>query len=344
MRMLFNHGITARELYLGISGDFIKKPSEWWIKNFKETPKVEVFSKIFKHCVALIIQRMIDDKACFKLPYTDHNYWDFKIEEGDDFVIGRQRGRFKEVDFIESDFTAYSIVHKIHSSKQDIIVPVYLGGILKEKLINTTNSGCKIYSAKTAIIDDFISDVHQKFNMFTERELRRLLMFAFKRFSSGMRRRCAFSFISRKPEFIVHIGFIYRKTDKQLREYARRRDAKLRIIKGWVKDWNLKYYIACSDEELTEWTMLNKKRYRIYMFKDVIIRNILEELFYRGPNHIFEIELPKFIGWSVFADEVVAKNVKYLGKVDRYTMRLVPSYKTINEIKKEYAKIEYEYF
>jgi hypothetical protein len=83
---------------------------------------------------------------------------------------------------------------------------------------------------------------------------------------------------------------------------------------------------------------LNKRTQHIVKFENIIIRNIKEELYYKNPLvYIFKIELPEFRGFSVWADELTARDVEYLGYAKK--LKFYPEDKTWKQLIKENAKI-----
>jgi hypothetical protein len=89
-------------------------------------------------------------------------------------------------------------------------------------------------------------------------------------------------------------------------------------------------------DEMLEWVKWNKNHKTTVTFKETVPKKILKELFYKYSKvHIFRIKLDEFKGYSFWADEIRAKDVKYLGEVNKLVY--TPMEKSWQEIKKEYA-------
>jgi hypothetical protein len=143
------------------------------------------------------------------------------------------KGRFQEIDFIERDFTGYALRYFFKARAYQKAYPIYLGGELKKKFFNKINSGTKFYTTKDVTINDFLPQVQEKFSELSQAEVKRLILHGFRRMHSAIKYGCAISIQTKKFfNCIAHIGALYLKPEKQIREYSVRRDRKLRKIEG----------------------------------------------------------------------------------------------------------------
>jgi hypothetical protein len=149
------------------------------------------------------------------------------------FIEQRQNGRFGQIDFIESDFTGYALRYYFKTKAYQKAYPIYFGGALKQKFLDGINSGVKFYTIKDVTIKDFLPQVCEKFSDLTNTEVKKLLAHGFRRMHSAIKYGCAISIQTKKNiNCVAHIGAIYLKPDKQIKEYSIRRDKKLRKIEG----------------------------------------------------------------------------------------------------------------
>ena len=342
MRILFNHGLTAGELYTNTPKKVIDKKWRWIISRYGWTETYEdAIADPFKYCFGLILNRILDDKVRFKIPVNSEAYIDFEIVSGDKFMSQRQNGRFSEIDFIESDFTGYFLNYFFQTRAYQRVMPIYLGGELKQKFLDGINSGTKYYTTKDVTIDDFLDEVQLKFNDFTKEELKKLLLHGFRRMNSAIKYGCAISIISRRHiKCLAYIGKLTLTPEKNIKEYSLRRDKKLRKIEAWQKlDFDGYYYIGLNPTGLQKWIEDNKKSRTIVVFKNIIPRKIQKELYYKAKNiHVFRFKLKKFKGWSFWADEIKVRDLEYVGESNSHIF--VESTKTWQEIRKEYEKRE----
>ena len=336
MRILFNHGLTPGEIYSNTPSKVTDK--KW--RNLNDTygfcaTREDAIAGPFKYCLGLILHRVIDDRVRFRIPTVAESYIDFEIVSGDKFIEQRQKGRFQEVDFIESDFTGYFMNYYFKTRAYQKIVPIYIGSELKQKFMEGVNSGVKFYTTKDVVLDDFVDEVQLKFNTFTKVEIKRLLTHGFRRMHSAIKYGCAISVISRRNiNCLAYIGRLTLTPDIQIKEYSIRRDRKLRKIEGWKKTpFDGYYYIGLNPTGMKVWLEDNKTSKSIVKFRNVIPRKIQEELYYKFKHvHIFRFKRKTFKGWSFWAEKLDVRDVEYMGEA--FEHKFTPSDKTWQELRK----------
>lgn len=344
MRILFNHGLTAEELYSNTPKSVVDRKWRWFITRYGQTSSYEdAIADPFKYCIGLILNHILDNKVRFIIPGVSESYIDFEIVTGEFFESQRQNGRFQEIDFIESDFTGYALRYYFKAKAYQKAYPIYLGGELKQKFLNGINSGEKYYTTKDVTLKDFLPLVEEKFPELTKTEVKKLLSHGFRRMHSAIKFGCAIS-IQVKKYFncVAHIGALYLRPDKQIREYSVRRDRKLRKIEGWKKTpFDGYYYIGLNDTAFGPWVEANKTSRTILNFTNIVPRKIQKEIYYKAKHlHIFRFKRESFKGWSFWADNLKLRNAEYIGEA--YNHKFIPSQKTWKELIKEYEKREYE--
>ena len=341
MRILFNHGLTPAELYTNTPKKIIDRKWRWFIKYYGSSTSYEdAIAGPFKYCFGLILNKIIDEKVRFIIPSVSEAYIDFETVSGEDFERHRQNGRFKEIDFINSDFTGYAVRYYFKAKAYQKSYPVFLGSDLKEKFLTKINDGVKFYSVKDVTLKDFIDEVHERFNELTREEVKRLLLHGFRRLHSAMKFGCAITINTTK--FIncyAYIGDLSLTPEKQIREYSIRRDRKLRKIEGWKKTpFDGYYYIGLNHTGLEEWVKTNCKARVLVTFNNVIPRKIKEELYYKYKYvFVFRIKIKKFSGWSFWKDKITSRDVEYLGMA--YNHEFTESKLNWKELIKEYEKL-----
>lgn len=174
----------------------------------------------FRYCFALIINKMIDERKRFKLPTQTEAYLDFEFINEEKFRAGRQNGAYQDIDFIESDFTTYLLKYYFKAKGYQKSYPIYLGGELKQKLINGINSGIKYYTIHDLNIDDIMPEMYEKFKELSKSELKKLIVFGFRRMHTAMKYGCAITIVTSKHmKCHAYIGDLSLNQAKQIKEY-----------------------------------------------------------------------------------------------------------------------------
>ena len=162
MRMLFNHGLSADEIFTNTPDRITNKPRQWFRDRYGDNESREDgISTPFRYCMGVILNKILDDKLRFKIPVANNAYIDFEVINEDLFELYKQRGAFPDVDFIESDFTGYYLRYYYQAKHYQKKITIYLGGDLKKKFIDKVNSGEKLYTIKDFTIDDILDDIKQ---------------------------------------------------------------------------------------------------------------------------------------------------------------------------------------
>jgi hypothetical protein len=340
MRMLFNHGLTIEELYSNTPKKIIDRKWRWFIKYYGSTSSYEdAISDPFKYCWVVLVNKIIDEKVRFKIPVKNEAYIDFEIVDEEKFVQHKQSGRFPEIDFIMSDFRGYALRYYFKAKAYQKSNQLYLGGDLKKKFLSKINAGENFYSIKDIILDDFIDQIYEKFPELTKSEVRNLILHGFRRLHSSIKFGCSITINTTKyGNCYIHIGSLTLDIKKQVAEYNKRRDKKLRKIEAWKKlPFDGYYYIGLCPSLFESWLELNKTSRILVKFQKVFPRKIMQELFYKHNEiYIFRITLKKFKGWLFWAEEISNRNTVYIGKVKNLVF--TPSDQTWKELIKEYEK------
>lgn len=296
MRVLLNHGLSISELYT----------------NPTKLKKVSI--EPFSYCIKLILEEVINKRVRFNIP-NQNAYIDFEIVTGEKFQKQRQRGRFKDIDIIASEFTGYFINYYYKAKAYQKAIPIYLGGSLRKLFLDGINSGIAYYTTKDITINDFIDRVWEKYKDFTREEIKDILLFGFRRMHSAIKYGCAITLTSTKVDLYAYIGFLTSNPVNRLKDHDKRRDRKLRIIENWKRNYfNGVYYIGISSTVIHEWADLNKKSIKNIKFEKVFARKIKEEFFYKGKKFfIFQFDRKDFHGWFYWIPEIKIENCKYIG-------------------------------
>lgn len=317
MRMLFNHGLATKDLFVNTPKKITDKHWRWLIKHCgaEKNSYEDALSDPFKYCLNLVINSVIDEKKRFKIPVAWESYIDFKIVKGDDFIRDRQNGRFQEIDFIESDFTGYCLTYFWKSKAYQKSVQIYVGGDIKKKFLGKINSGEKFYTTKDLTVNDFIDQVAEKFTALSKSEVKRMVLHGFRRMHSAIMFGCTITINSTKfGNCYLFIGSIYLNPKKQIENYISRRDRKIRIMKKWQKvEFTGHYYIGLNENRMSEFYEVNKKARTTLLFSNVIARKYLEELAYRSNKvYVFKVK-HKFSGYTKYLPNFKSRDVEYVG-------------------------------
>lgn len=109
----------------------------------KNSHRDKLVKKIFRTCLKLVLEDVIDNNITFKLPTRGiESEIHMRRIHGDKFSKARQNGKFKEIDFLESFFSGYEIeLNMFKKGGLKRSKTVYVDPKLKQKIIDYTNKG-----------------------------------------------------------------------------------------------------------------------------------------------------------------------------------------------------------
>lgn len=337
MRLLFNHGLSAAELFTNTPKKIIDRKWRWFIANYGSTSSYsDAISDPFKYCMFVVMNKVINDKVRFIIPGVADAYIDFEVVADDNFYRDRDNGRFQEIDFIASDFTGYAIRYYYKAKAYQKSYPIHVGGDLKKNFLGRINTGEKFYSIKDITILDILPIINERFPELTKVEISKLIRHGFRRMHSSIKFGCAITINTTKfGNCYLFIGSITTDPAKQIKTFHRRRNRKLRKIAEWAKEpFDGHYYIALNSTAFKEWMITNNKVTSVVKFNNVIPRKLLPEWTYKYKQaHIFRVTLKKFKGWAFWADELISRDTEYMGEM--IERKFISSTQTWKELRNE---------
>ena len=144
MKYISNHCITTLELFKRFNKKKLKLTKKIYNKDYKTDSKLECAAKIFNYCLYLIILDIIENNVIFVLPsnFGKQSELSMKTFEGDEFKKVYKLGKFRDVDFVMSNFRGHQIVYTYETRYNTYVKQVYVNSKLKNIITKKTNEGC----------------------------------------------------------------------------------------------------------------------------------------------------------------------------------------------------------
>lgn len=98
--------------------------------------------RIFRECVKLVLEDIIDNNVTFELP-TGKKKADIHMKrvQGEAFKNLRVGGKWQDVDLLSSDFTGHELALYMYGERDPRIKTIYVNKRLKDKITKKTNDG-----------------------------------------------------------------------------------------------------------------------------------------------------------------------------------------------------------
>lgn len=138
------HTFSSQELFHNFPIDKLKMDYNTVKKIYSDGDKRSLSASIFNKGMQLIVEDIIENNVHFMLPTTGSNeaYLYMKKTSGDNFKKAVRRGKWRDVDFLTSNFSGYQLALSIKSKKRpEKEKPIYLGYKHKDRITELTNEG-----------------------------------------------------------------------------------------------------------------------------------------------------------------------------------------------------------
>lgn len=138
------HCFSPKEIFYNFPTKKLKMTQEQCLEIYSDGNKKDLAASIFSRCFQLIVDDIIENNVYFKLPGvgTTQSYLYMDSIKGDKFKRAFKNGKFRDIDFLESNFRGYQITYEMQSQKRTPRKKyVYLSAKDKQRITNYTNIG-----------------------------------------------------------------------------------------------------------------------------------------------------------------------------------------------------------
>lgn len=144
LKLSLGHAFKAKELFQNFPLSKLKLPKKDCIEQYPDGNKRDYASSIFVRSVEMVIDDIINNNTQFKLPGLGQTqaYMQMNRTTGHDFKRAFKNGKWRNIDFIRSNFSGYQIYLIMHSLKRTIREkPIYLSKNKTDKITENVNNG-----------------------------------------------------------------------------------------------------------------------------------------------------------------------------------------------------------
>lgn len=143
-KFAMGHTFSSREIFHNFPIDKLKMDYDIVRKIYSDGDKRSLAASIFNKGMQLIVEDIIENNVHFLLPTLGNNesYLYMKKTSGQDFKNAVRKGKWRDVDFLTSNFTGYQLALSVKSKKRpEKEKPIYLGYKHKDRITELTNEG-----------------------------------------------------------------------------------------------------------------------------------------------------------------------------------------------------------
>ena len=143
-KFAMGHTFSSREIFHNFPIDKLKMDYDTVRAIYSDGDKRALSASIFTKGMQLIVEDIIENNVHFLLPTLGNNesYLYMKKTSGQDFKNAVRKGKWRDVDFLTSNFTGYQLALSVKSKKRpEKEKPIYLGYKHKDRITELTNEG-----------------------------------------------------------------------------------------------------------------------------------------------------------------------------------------------------------
>lgn len=143
-RLATGHSFNSHDIFMNLKVNKLKMSPELCKKYYSDGSKRDFAASIFMYSVRLVMQDIIDNGTQFKLPGMGRtqSYIEMQRTQGEDFKRAFKRGKWRDVDFITSNFSGYQLSFRMESKKRiQRVKPIYISSKFKDQITEYTNQG-----------------------------------------------------------------------------------------------------------------------------------------------------------------------------------------------------------
>lgn len=271
-------------------------------------------SQMFRECLKLVINDIIDRDVAFWLPLTGARKSRMRMNRtsGEAFKRARKAGVWSEVDILASNFSGYRIVLDMLGNGVPTQRRVYLNYDYKQRIIKNTNAG-KPYGGGCieTTLNDYIPKMQELYPDVTKTDLKKILNFAWK--SLYLHISYGGDVCVQGAGFRCYFGLYMGNRLQRFQDYIKKLTVRIRIgYKKHGSPWDGYYYFGLNDKAYQNYLSQNKRmgeRKKIYNFGCVTLYQIYDECRINeyGKRYIFRVPFVTTLGLRLILNDFTGR-------------------------------------
>lgn len=222
-----------------------------------------IAQRVFKDCCKLVIADIINNDVEFQLPTSSRKSSILMYRTKDEeFKQARRNGAYKDVDFLESGFSGYSLRFYMYGYNTiSRYKPIHLNKELKELITKYTNEG-KVYSGiNIKTFKDYIRPLKQLYPWIPTSDIVKILNYGWR--SLYIHNSYGCDTLVSDSNFWFYTGWLTPNSIKHFNYYATKLSIKLRILYIRNKvEWDGFYYFGLSYKQYQDYILQKNSRGR----------------------------------------------------------------------------------
>ena len=209
--------------------------------------KQVIAMRVFKDCVKLVVDDIINNNAVFHLPTGKRkSSIELRCFTGEKFKRARQKGKFKSIDFLATDFTGYELSFQWENRRTTTRKSIYINRNKREQIFRNAEQG--LYNKiKQTYFQDYLPLLEYKYSKLKRSEIRKIVLFGWKEFY--LLNLFGGDVIIKDHKFWFYSGFLFTNSLIFWDYYRKKLLLKIRVLnKRRNMPWDGYYYFALTPD------------------------------------------------------------------------------------------------
>lgn len=317
-RYALGYAWTLPEIFENFKSQKLKIDCVSLDRLYGDRHKKKLCYKVFRECVKEVVNDVIENDVEFQLPTGSRKTsLQMRTYRDEEFKKMRQRGKFSEVDFLESHFIGNQLQFYMYGHRN---IPksktIYVSKDLKQKITDYTNQGRVYYGKVVKTIKDYYEVIQQKFPLIPASDLHKILNFGWK--SLYLVNSYGGDVLIKGSKFWFYIGQLHFNSLNHFNYYKIKLCNKMRVLyKRREFQWDGYYYFGLSEERYQQFVNTKKKRGRPrkhYDFGNIYLYKLKDECLIRESalKYFFRIPYPVDMGFTLYYDDLKTDKAEFI--------------------------------
>lgn len=317
MNYAVGHAICTSEMFRNFKYKKLDMKCKDSLKLTNKNDREPYVCRIFRNMFAYIIQDIIENNIIFQLP-TGKKHCEIYMDRitGEDFKNFRQKGKWKGLDILTSNFSGYQLLMDLGGISNGRKKPIYLNKELRDRIIEKSNNGDKMLGYKYKEAKDYIDKAKELFPGITKHDLKLILNYGLR--VMYMMNSFGVDTLITDQTTWIYTGYLMKDSIKYFHYYKNKMIKKLRLLyKMKGIQWDGYYYFAIGKKQYEEVTSQQKTRGRkkkIFNYGKIRLFKIFDEcnLSEFEDYYVYKVPMPVDFGFSSIRDNFTTKNAELI--------------------------------
>lgn len=318
---------NSDNLIYNLKWDKLKLTCAQCVKSIGDAHRDRTVKKIFRECIKLVIEDVIENNVTFWLPTGSRKCNIHMMRTtGDDFKNLRRHGKWRDVDLLSSYFTGYQLGFFMYGNRTPRTKRIYLNKYYKDRITEYTNQGRGYGEGKIdKKLQDYYEPIQKMFPYIKFNDIKRILNFCWK--SLYLHNSYGGDTFITDDDLWFYIGKLHKSSLKYFEYYKRKLSTKIRVTYRRKKiPWDGYYYFALSNKQYENYLSQKNPKGRpkkYFQLGNIKLYQILDDckVCESDKRYIFRIPYIAKINFTIFEYNFKASNFELIIQRNPWTFK-----------------------